>query len=200
MKNKPWFNMVFMLICTVICTGLLSGVYVYSRPLIQANARMSEIKAHLNALNISLPDSDPTELESFYDKNIVEQDIGGITVYQYQDDKEGLLYALPFEGSGLWGKITGVVALDGDLKTVVGIDFITQNETPGLGGRIEETWFKEQFRGITLYETGNLIRFTSSGSDGQVDAIAGATITSASVANMINESISQAKSKVGGGS
>jgi Na+-transporting NADH:ubiquinone oxidoreductase subunit C len=200
MKNKAWFNLVFMLICTVVFTGILSGVYVYSRPLIQANARMTEIKAQLNALQAAVPaDSSSTELEAYYNKNIERQESNGMTYYSYKDDSGRQYYALHFEGSGLWGKITGIVALDADMKTVTGIDFISQNETPGLGGRIEEDWFKEQFRGIALLEDGDPVRYASSGSGGQVDAITGATITSTAVANMINESIIDAKTKLGGG-
>ena len=44
MKDKAWFNVVFMLICTAILTGILSGVYVYSRPLIQANTRSGKLR------------------------------------------------------------------------------------------------------------------------------------------------------------
>jgi Na+-transporting NADH:ubiquinone oxidoreductase subunit C len=200
MKDKAWFNLVFMLLCTAVFTGILSGVYVYSRPLIEANARMTEIKAQLNALQAAVPTaSGSMELEAYYNESIEKQEINGVTVYSYRDGDGKLFYALPFEGSGLWGRITGIVALDSDLKTVMGIDFISQNETPGLGGRIEEDWYKEQFRGITLFDDGDPVRYASSGDDGQVDAITGATITSTAVASMVNESINEAKTKIGGG-
>lgn len=201
MKDRAWFNLVFMLICTVVFTGILSGVYVYSRPLIEANARMTEIKAQLNALQAEVPvDSDPISLEAFYNQNIKKQEINGVTVYSYKDGNGKVFYALPFEGSGLWGRITGVVALDSNFKTIIGIDFVSQNETPGLGGRIEEDWYKEQFRGIPLFEDGAPVRYASSDGDGQVDAITGATITSTAVINMLNESINETRTKIGGGS
>ena len=51
-----------------------------------------------------------------------------------------------FEGRGLWGPIKGLVALGPDLKTLESITIIAQEETPGLGGRISETKFLDQFR------------------------------------------------------
>ncbi|HHY81946.1 MAG TPA: FMN-binding protein [Clostridiales bacterium] len=199
MKEKAWFNIVFMLVCTAVFTGILSGVYAYSRPIIQANTGVIGITAQMNALGISVPAGGETDLESYYKEIISEENINGMTVYKYESENGRLYYAIPFEGSGLWGKITGIIALDQDLKTVIGMDFISQNETPGLGGRIEEEWFKEQFRGITLFEEGDPIRFPASGSEGQVDAITGATATSTAVAGIINESIREARSKLGGG-
>jgi len=200
MKDKAWFNVVFMLICTVILTGILSGVYVYSRPLIQANTRLRGINAQIYALGIDIPvGMNSTDLLAFYEQVIEEKKINGLTVFQYQADDGSIWYAFPFEGAALWGDISGIIALDHDLKTVLGLDFISQNETPGLGGRIEEEWFKEQFRGIALYEDGDAIRYATAGSNGQVDAITGATNTSTAVLDTINETVSEIKARMGGG-
>lgn len=200
MKDKGWFNIVFMFICTAIVTGILSSVYVYSRPIIQSNARLSEITAQINALNISIPTGvSSTDLEALYEQNIEELEVNGVNLYRYVTEEGAKQYVIPFEGGALWGDITGVIALEEDLKTVVGLDFISQNETPGLGGRIEEDWFKEQFRGILLYEDGAPIRYKSTSQEGQVDAITGATSTSAAVANIVNESLKDILSKIGGG-
>ena len=61
------------------------------------------------------------------------------------------------------------------------------------GRAYPKDWFKEQFRGITLYSDGDLIRYAAAGSEGQVDAITGATATSSAVIDILNESIKQAK-------
>lgn len=200
MKDKAWFNLVFMFICTAIFTSILSVVYVYSRPLIQANARLSEITAQINALDIAIPAGvSSTDLEALYEQNIEEIDVNGVSLFSYETDEGAKQYIIPFEGGALWGDIRGVIALEEDLKTVVGLDFISQNETPGLGGRIEEDWFKEQFRGILLNEDGDPIRYKTTSQEGQVDAITGATATSTAVANIVNESLQDILSKIGGG-
>ena len=68
---------------------------------------------------------------------------------------------------------------------MTGIDFIAQNETPGLGARIEESWFKDQFIGktppFTLVDEG-----TQNKASNEIDGITGATYTSRYVRDMVN--------------
>ena len=58
--------------------------------------------------------------------------------------------AVPFSGSGVWGPIEGVLALEPDMQTIRGVRFYKQEETPGLGGEIASDWFQAQFKGKTL--------------------------------------------------
>ena len=89
------------------------------------------------------------------------------------------------KGPGLWGEIDAVIGYDITGTMITGIEFTKQNETPGLGARIAETWFKEQFRGksgpFTMMAEG-----TSTQSN-QFDAITGATRTSSAVMQIIND-------------
>jgi Na+-transporting NADH:ubiquinone oxidoreductase subunit C len=98
-------------------------------------------------------------------------------------------YAVPINGAGLWGSITGYVGLNKDYTEIIGIEFVTQSETPGLGGRISENSYKDQYRGIDISgKTDNFI-ISSPQPDSNVDAIAGATQTSAAVVKIVNENI-----------
>ncbi|MFA7672217.1 MAG: FMN-binding protein, partial [Sphaerochaetaceae bacterium] len=87
-------------------------------------------------------------------------------------------------GPGLWGTISIMVGFEDDLKTLSGVSIVSQNETPGLGARIEEKWFTAQFSGkqgpFRLVEEG-----TASSPD-EIDAITGATRTSESFRNIMN--------------
>ena len=71
------------------------------------------------------------------------------------------------------------------------VEFIKQNETPGLGARIAEEWFKEQFRGkmgpFVLVPEG------TAEAEKELDAITGATRTSNFVLEMINQSLEDIK-------
>ena len=49
------------------------------------------------------------------------------------------------------GKIDAVIGIKRDFKELTGISFTANNETPGLGARITEKWFCEQFSVITSY-------------------------------------------------
>ena len=72
---------------------------------------------------------------------------------------------------------------------MLGLDFVKQNETPGLGARISESWFKEQFRGkrgpFRLVPEG-----VESG-ENEFQAITGATSTSNAVLDLLNRSIDE---------
>ena len=89
-------------------------------------------------------------------------------------------YALTIKGSGLWGPIEGIIGVTPDFKETTGIEFLEQSETPGLGGRISESAYKEQYRGAKVDD----IR-------GTVDAISGATGTSSSVYNLVDSNIAE---------
>jgi len=65
-------------------------------------------------------------------------------------DGSPLAVAFEFRGSGFWAPITGLAALTPDLATLVGLVVVDQAETPGLGGRITEKAFQEQFSGLHL--------------------------------------------------
>jgi Na+-transporting NADH:ubiquinone oxidoreductase subunit C len=99
-------------------------------------------------------------------------------------------YAFPVVGPGLWGQINGYAAISTDYNELLGIVFIKHEETPGLGGRIEEEQYLSQFRNLDLSSAsdGNFIIYRPA-ANGNVDAIAGATLTSNSVAKLLNEDI-----------
>ena len=59
-------------------------------------------------------------------------------------------YGFLMKGMGLWGSISAFAAVSSDLKSMIGIDFLEQVETPGLGARITEQEFKYFFRNLDL--------------------------------------------------
>ena len=95
------------------------------------------------------------------------------------------------KGPGVWGTITLSIGVSPDMDSILGVYFLDHNETPGLGGRITEPWFCNQFKGkmgpFTIVPEG-----TSSKKD-EFDAITGATNTSKSVKILINNTLEKAK-------
>ena len=106
-----------------------------------------------------------------------------------------LFMLLVTEGPGLWGTISLMVGFEKDVITFTGVSIVSQNETPGLGARIEEPWFTEQFKGkrppFTLVEEG-----TAQASD-EIDGITGATRTSEYFKNLANSAVSEAARVIG---
>ena len=114
------------------------------------------------------------------------------------------VYAKEFRGSGLWGEINGILSITSDLQRTVGMEILTHNETPGLGGRIDETWFKRQLEGeqlvngtITVGEAGD---GDEDHSNGSIDAITGASRTSDSMRTILNAELSELRTLLGGNS
>lgn len=89
---------------------------------------------------------------------------------------------IPMKGNGLWGPISGYLAIDADGSTIVGANFDHKSETPGLGGEITTEKFQSQFSGKPIREDGQLVPV-------EFDAITGATKTSNGVKEMIDRTL-----------
>lgn len=129
------------------------------------------------------------------------EDIAGIkrqerytTVYMVEKDGEVETLILPVRGYGLWSTLHGFIAVKGDLNTVVGMGFYQHGETPGLGGEVDNPKWKGQWPGKTLFDdNGKLaVQIVKGGVDPQspqathqVDGLAGATLTSVGVDNLL---------------
>lgn len=96
---------------------------------------------------------------------------------------------LPVRGYGLWGTLFGYLALQGDYRTVAGLGFYAHKETPGLGGEVDNPAWKAQWPGKLIYDKDNqpAIRLVKTGAKPphDIDALAGATLTSRGVENLI---------------
>ena len=101
---------------------------------------------------------------------------------------------LPIRGYGLWSTLHGFLAVKPDLKTVVGLGFYQHAETPGLGGEVDNPNWRNQWPGKTLFDDSGkpIIRIVKGGVDPaspdaghQVDALAGATLTSDGVDRLL---------------
>lgn len=180
-----------MLIASVVCVGGVSTAYVMTKKQIRINEEMVKYKAVLYAAGIAIPEK-PEEVEKVYQQNVeeVKGDDSNIKYYKINGGR----YAMNCTGTGLWGELKAVVCFDRDLKKIAGIAFTYQNETPGLGGRIEEQWFKEQFRG--KIPPVKMVSDGSKAKENEFDAITGATITCTGVKDMVNKTLKTAQDMI----
>lgn len=129
-------------------------------------------------------------------------DIAGIgrraniaSVYLVRDAANDVkYYILPVHGYGLWSTLYGFLALEADANTVFGLSFYDHAETPGLGGEVDNPNWKGLWKGKKVYnENGetalNVLKgpalANSPTIDYEIDGLAGATLTSRGVSNMI---------------
>ncbi|MFA5015353.1 MAG: RnfABCDGE type electron transport complex subunit G [Actinomycetota bacterium] len=120
-------------------------------------------------------------------KSTLENIFSGIDRYEIEDeiyivyqDNNRIGYAFMADGSGYGGDIEILVGLDNNFG-IIGISILAQTETPGLGSRITESSFTDQFKGLSVSD----IALASEG--GKIDAITGATISSRAVVDAIRE-------------
>ncbi|MGJ0491741.1 Na(+)-translocating NADH-quinone reductase subunit C [Methylobacter sp.] len=108
------------------------------------------------------------------------------------DDIQSII--LPVNGYGLWSTLYGFISLAADGQTVQSINFYDQAETPGLGGEVVNPNWRALWNGKKVYsESGEpalglikgVVDKNKPGSEYQVDGLAGATLTSNGVSNLI---------------
>jgi Na+-transporting NADH:ubiquinone oxidoreductase subunit C len=101
---------------------------------------------------------------------------------------------LPVRGYGLWSTMYGFIALEQDANTVAGLGFYEHGETPGLGGEVDNPRWKAMWPGKQVYRDGDVelglikgsVDSGSDNADWQVDGLAGATLTSRGVTNLVH--------------
>jgi len=180
-----------------VCALLLTGAASFTAPYREANAEAEEALNILLALKVPLPaEISSKQVVKIRDENVQEKKRGDITTYVYsgaEANSKVLAVAIRFSGPGLWGPIKGFLALEPDMKTIRGITFYEQEETPGLGGEIAALWFREQFAGKLIVDaagkSGIIISNRGEPAQNKVDAITGATMTCDKVQAMLNEVI-----------
>lgn len=96
---------------------------------------------------------------------------------------------IPVHGYGLWSTLYGFLALKPDGDEIVGLQFYEHAETPGLGGEVDNPNWRAKWPGKELFgDDGDVaIEIVKSGAKGehQVDGLAGATLTSNGVHNLV---------------
>jgi len=133
-------------------------------------------------------------------------------VYLVKQEGKLKTVILPVSGYGLWSTMFGFLALESDGQTVTGMNLYDQAETPGLGGEVVNPKWKALWKGKKVYnfsgkevhesnltEKGQTIEIgevalglvkgsvdpSRPGAEYQVDALAGATLTSRGVSNLV---------------
>ncbi len=193
------YALIYAAVLGSVCALLLTAVADVTAPFRQANAEAEEILNVLMVLDVNLPhDTSAKQLKEVFKNNVREEQRNGIEAFvRFQPGAQGQVQAiaLRFSGLGLWGPIKGFLALEPDMKTIRGLTFYEQNETPGLGGKIAEKWFRDQFAGKSIEDKdgnpGFVISSSGDPAPNKVDGITGATMTCDKVQKMLNKVINK---------
>jgi Na+-translocating ferredoxin:NAD+ oxidoreductase subunit G len=147
--------------------------------------------------SITLPRIEAQEAQKI--QSMLSEMFSDMSRYTFDDDiytiysgEISIGYAFVAAGKGYGGVINLLVGLD-DEKTMKGITVISHGETPGLGAKITESFFTEQFAGIAVED----VALRRDG--GHIDAITGATISSRAVAEAVRVAAIEKLSLLEGG-
>lgn len=115
-------------------------------------------------------------------------------VYFVVEDAQIKTIILPVKGYGLWSTLYGFIALKADANTVESIVFYQHAETPGLGGEVDNPkwralWANKEIYGadakVALRVIKGHVDTAAPTAKHQVDGLAGATLTSKGVDNLV---------------
>ncbi|MBU0973204.1 MAG: FMN-binding protein [Proteobacteria bacterium] len=98
-------------------------------------------------------------------------------------------------GQGYADKIELLLGLDAAAKTITGLFILDQKETPGLGNKIIEKPWRDQFLNKAC-DTRLVVVKGSPSKENEIDAISGATISSRSVTGIVNKTIMDIKAQL----
>jgi Na+-transporting NADH:ubiquinone oxidoreductase subunit C len=203
-KNSLPYTIVFSFVITFLLVFLLALANTSTLEIVEQNQRVRESSSVLNALGVSFNPNNPQEILAQY-RSLERTEFNGQIVYMTEVNGN-IVYALPYRGTGVWGPIDVVLGFKGDLSRFTGITIVGHSETPGLGARIEEPWFQEQFVDQRIPETGSIAVVRGSGTGDtnkdnyQIDSITGATGTSNGMRALIANAVDTMRQFVGGNS
>ncbi|QQS36195.1 MAG: FMN-binding protein [Ignavibacteriales bacterium] len=165
----------------VIAGGSLSLVNNWAAPKIAVNQKAETERA------IFLVHPDGKKYEAVQTK-----ELEAYKVFDEQNNFSG--YSLVYSGNGFQGKIKLMIGLSSTLDKVTSIEVLEQSETPGLGTKILEPPYKDQYNGLTPVPVIKLVKGVEPSAPNEVQSITGATISSRAVVTIVNEGISKLKS------
>lgn len=190
-------TILFTVLVTAVFAILVSGVNAALETRINANKLIARQKVILSLFGLLTSEiTEPQIPELFSAKIVLAPAFKDSKIEGYQlKSSESSLLVCSFVGQGFWDAIKGYIALDLSKKTIKGIEFTQQGETPGLGGRIVEPEFKARFVDKPFDKIrgdGLRLKFVSEGSANradEIDGITGATGTTTALEKIINSSI-----------
>jgi RnfABCDGE-type electron transport complex G subunit len=174
----------FMLVLATVCALLLliTRTGVGSR----ADLSVAAIIAASQICALEMPE-EPAAAVAAFNQYFTLRNRGRIQLWQRNAKAD--VWLCQARGAGMWAEIALMFAYDRTHRRIIGMRVLEQNETAGLGDRIGEDTFFEQFDDMEAASGVEMkaIRIRAN----QFDAVSGATITSRAVETIINRALRQ---------
>ena len=192
-KETNTYIIIYASVMVIIVAFLLAFISSVLKPTQDANVERDKKNQILTSLNIVGLKGEAIDRQYAQTITDVQTEAGG-QVYVAQVDGQ-TKYVLPVKGRGLWGGLSGYISIDEDKQHVFGTYFDHESETAGLGARIKERWFQEQFNGKPIFTDNTqqvaltVVKKGASKAETEIDGVTGATLTSNGVAGMVTDGL-----------
>ena len=186
---------------SVICGIIIVGIYQFTLPAVNANKKLAlerqVFKVLPNAKHVVPYFATANGIVSAEGQDLAPA--GSMTFYAvYDADKKLSGIAAEASSSGYADQVRILYAYDVDKQVITGIGVISMRETPGIGDKIlTDAAFLKNFEALDVHLSDDLkslanavktVKHGTKTGPWQIDAIAGATVTSKAVGRGINES------------
>lgn len=161
-----------MIVVLVVLSVISGTVLAYSYEITDVKMREQAEKALQESVRIVVPDTAKVETAEHDD----------MLIYEGMDDqgsKKGIAFKVESDGYG--GTIEMMVGYDPKEGKLTGLEILSMQETPGLGAKITEPEFKDQFKGKSVEDDFE--------AEKDVQIISGATVSSKAVSKGLKEAL-----------
>jgi len=169
---------VLTIIAAVMGTALSFVESITREPIEYSRLRFVKGPAVLSVLT----DYDNDPIKDFKKDLMFGEDITK-SIFPAKKGDKYLAIAFEVKGEGYGGSLGIMIGIDLKSGDLTGLRVITHTETPGLGARVTEPKFYEQFSGLAITD----IALSDKG--GKVNAISGASISSQGVVEAVKEGL-----------
>ncbi len=182
----PTISLFVICLCATFLLGLVNEV---TKEKIAQNA----VETEMNSRKVVMADA-----EAFGEKVEGNHTYDGVaSSYNYVEaldaDGKTIGYIFVTQSTGYGGAISTMTGVDTEGK-VTGVEFLSINETVGLGMNATKDSFKDQFKGLSGIIGVNKNESTET----EIKALTGATITSKAAANGVNIALDIYENVIGG--
>ena len=160
-----------LFLLTALCVGILGGVNQITKPIIETNEKLAEEEA----MRELITSAEDFQIEIPNEESTIKK----VAIAKQKGQTVG--YVVRTEPNGYGGAIKLLIGIDKE-GIVKGISILEHSETPGFGANADKQDFKSQF----IDRKAPLKVSKNTPSENEIQAITGATITSAAITEAVN--------------
>ena len=193
-KIKHFIQQSWLLIVASFFFGLLIAV---TNAALSPRIVQNKINKRNRLVGVLLPEAKNFALDTEIKIESIQGKKEKVEVYRAMSEADECVgWSFNAAGSGFADKIELVVAVDKDFEKLAGFDVLASNETPGFGDQIKYDYYRDQFKGAPAEELTLIASGDPKKIDAEIVAISGATVSSESVVEIINNFLTQIKKQM----